>query len=161
MGWSLLPRPAGTKLYLDADFLRLTRTVTRSTGDRDNVGNDYSDYEEVLSVIENSLLLAGTLLTVGQLCHITQRSDRTLELTLVTAILKNIARLAVERFANCFKCREPNRFRFPVFENREIGHRNTNLFSQFGNAHFTLSEHHVDVDDNCHMYFRRLSHFPI
>lgn len=64
------------------------------------------------------------------------------------SVFKNIARLAVESFANFVKGLDFNCFRFSVFENRNVCHSYSHTLRKLGNAHFSLGKHNVDVNYN-------------
>lgn len=68
-------------------------------------------------------------------------------------ILYDIARLTLQSFTDRFESRKSNCFCFSIFQDGDIGHCNADLLRQFGDAHFSLCEHHIDVDDNGHAIY--------
>ena len=67
--------------------------------------------------------------------------------------LKDIAGLAIECGADFIKGFDFNGFCPTVFKHGQICHSNAHFFGEFGNAHFTFSEHNVDIN---HYHVRHL-----
>jgi len=68
-------------------------------------------------------------------------------------VLQNISGLALQSFADCFECGEPDRFGLAVFEDGDIGHSDAHLVSKLGDAHLAPGKHDVDIDDNWHCLY--------
>ena len=73
------------------------------------------------------------------------------------SVFQDIAGLALERFANRFQSGEPDRLGLAVFQDRDIGQRDADFVGELGDAHFSLGQHDVDVDDDCHAGLERVS----
>lgn len=78
------------------------------------------------------------------------RKDRSVRT--VFHILQNIARLAVQRFADGFERAETDGFGFARFEDGEVRERDVDLFGKFVERHFAPGHHHIKVYDYGHGY---------
>ncbi len=66
-------------------------------------------------------------------------------------ILQDIPRLASQRFADRLQGGEPDRFCFAVFQDGDVGHGDADFVGELGDAHFSLRQHDVDVNDDGHV----------
>ena len=69
---------------------------------------------------------------------------------LVVPVFQDVSRLAVQRLADRLQRGEPDGSGFPILQNGEVCHRDTNLVREFGDAHLSPGQHHVDIDYRGH-----------
>lgn len=65
-------------------------------------------------------------------------------------IFEQVARLALQEFADALECFEAHAFDLAGFEERYIGFGDAEMRRQFLGAHFAQSKHHIESDDDGH-----------
>ena len=65
-------------------------------------------------------------------------------------VMKNIPRLAVQRFANGLQRGKAHRLGLVVFQNGQVGHSHVHLLGQLSQGHFPLCHHHIQIHHNRH-----------
>lgn len=73
-------------------------------------------------------------------------------LSLLRLVFQNISWLTIECLADGIECWESDGFGLSIFEDGNIGHRNAHFFREFGNTHFSLSQHDIEIDENRHTH---------
>ena len=79
-------------------------------------------------------------------CFFQKRPKKKKKPKSILSELKDIAGLAIECGADFIKGFDFNGFCPTVFKHGQICHSDTHFFGEFGNAHFTFSEHNVDIN---------------